>query len=60
MRKSELIQFLQEIEGDPEIALSSDDEGNSFRKFDGEYGLENRGDVLILYPDYREIEIEDD
>jgi hypothetical protein len=59
MTKNGLIQFLQEIEGNPEIVLSCDDEGNSFRKFGGEYSRGNKGDVLILYPTWEEIEIED-
>lgn len=30
MKKSELIALLNEIEGDPEVWVSSDEEGNSF------------------------------
>lgn len=54
MLKSELISELKQIEGDLEILLSADDEGNSFRRLT-EIAVdkyhEDGHEIDVLHPD---------
>lgn len=59
--KNDLIEFLQGLEGNPEIFLSSDDEGNSYHPFTGMYTDEifKGNPILILYPGYGSVDLDD-
>lgn len=62
MKKNELIATLNSIEGNPNVYLASDEEGNSFSELyevaydddDSEDGVslvfENGGPVIVLWP----------
>lgn len=61
MRKNSLIALLMRVQGNPEIYLSSDEEGNSyhdiiypFAELEDEDG--NSQDIVIIFPshDYKE------
>jgi hypothetical protein len=59
--KNDLIAFLQELEGNPEILLSSDEEGNSYHPFTGMYtdGLFKGNPVLIFYPGWGHVDLDE-
>lgn len=54
MLKSELIARLNEIEGDPEVFISSDEEGNSYRRLyaaDEDKYVEDGREINFVHPD---------
>ena len=55
MKKNELIKFLQAVKGNPEIGLSSDEEGNTFQAIGNTINYFIETDTtgkqfLIIYP----------
>jgi hypothetical protein len=60
MNKNELIAWLQNIDGNPRILISADEEGNSFSELyevgyeteddDSELVLDYGGPVIVLWP----------